>query len=493
MERRTGILLPISSLPSNQGIGDFGKHTYRLIDAISKQNIYIWQILPLNPLGYGNSPYQPFSSFAGDEIYISVDTLADYGLLKQSSIRNFNKFSEMTDYIAVREFKAPYLRKAYKTFLKNFSEFEKDYQLFCSSAEWLYPYAVFITLKKNNQMACWLDWPKEQQEWIKDRKFDLKPFEDRIRYEQFIQFIFYKQWSDIKAYANQHHVEIMGDIPFYVGLDSADVWQKQEDFLLDDTNHPTFVAGVPPDYFSETGQRWGNPIYNWKQMKKDHYEFWMRRLEWNDQYFDIIRLDHFRAFDTYWKIPDDCITAVEGEWIVGPAYDFFDEMYQRLPNIRIVAEDLGELRRQVGKLRDHYNLLGMNVIQFELLPKMLKRKRKEHVMLYTGTHDNDTLEGYYQELSQNQKIALRRFFHNLGYDNRDFHELVIRYCLDSNAEIVMIQAQDFLGLKHDGRMNTPSTIGSPNWEWKLKNLKEFYSKLPELGEWITSSNRIKKS
>ena len=428
--------MPISSLPGNQGIGDFGKHTYRLIDAISKQHIRIWQILPLNPVGYGNSPYQPFSSYAGDEIYISVDTLADYGLLKQSSIRNYNKFSEKVDYDGVRAFKAPYLKKAYKTFLKMQDTFAQEYQLFCSTAPWLYPYAVFITLKKHNQMASWTQWPKEQREWIRNRRFSLK-----------------------------------------------------EDFLLDPQGNPSHIAGVPPDYFSDDGQRWGNPIYNWKQMKKDHYDFWMERLAWNQQQYDIIRLDHFRAFDTYWKIPASCPTAKDGEWIMGPSYEFFDEVFRRFPDIRLIAEDLGDLRRQVGKLRDHYNLMGMNVISFELQPKLLKKPRKEHIVLYTGTHDNDTLEGFYQLLTQNQRIALRRFFHNCGYDNRMFHELVIRYCLDSAADVVILPMSDILGLKSEGRLNTPGTIGSPNWEWKVKNLKEFYALLPKLGEWMQAGGR----
>lgn len=489
MERNTGILLPISSLPSNQGIGDFGKHTYRFIDAISKQHINIWQILPFQSLGYGNSPYQPLSSYAGDEVFISVDTLADYGLLKQSSIRNYNKFSEYVDFDGVRKFKAPYLRKAYKTFLKMQNEFASEYQMFCSTSDWLYPYAVFITLKKHNAMECWIKWPKEQRDWIKNRKFSMKKYEDDIQYEQFIQFIFYKQWSDIKKYANEHNVKIMGDVPFYVGLDSVDVWQNQEDFLLDANGKPTSVAGVPPDYFSDSGQRWGNPLYNWKQLKKERYDFWMQRLSWNAQHFDIIRLDHFRAFDTYWKIPAECPTAKEGEWVLGPAYDFFDELYAQMPDIHLIAEDLGELRKQVLKLRDYYHLQGMRVIQFELVPKLLKKNQPEHVVLYTGTHDNDTLEGYYQNLSQNRKIALRRYFHNYGFDNRTFHELVIRHCLANNAETVMLQVQDILGLKSEARINTPSTIGSPNWEWKLKNLKEVYALLPKIGEWMKESDR----
>lgn len=489
MKRKAGILMPVSALPSNQGIGDFGKHCYRIIDALSKQHVHIWQILPLNPVGYGNSPYQPFSSYAGDELYISVDTLADYGLLKQSSVRNYNKFSESVDYQGVREFKLPYLKKAYKTFKKYYGEYEQEYLAFCEKAFWLSNYAVFITLKKQNDMACWLDWPAEQRCWIQNHAYSLKNLEEQIQYEMFLQFIFYKQWNSIKQYANAHDIEIMGDIPFYVGVDSCDVWENQQDFLLDSDARPTVVAGVPPDYFSKTGQLWGNPIYHWKQLKKENYEFWIRRLAWNAEHFDLIRIDHFRAFDTYWVIPAQSTTAINGEWELGPAYEFFDVLFARLPDIHIVVEDLGELRKQVGKLRDYYHLTGMNVAQFEMEVKLLKRPRKENVIMYSSTHDNDTLEGYYQDLDANKKIALRRFFHNCGYDNRTFHELVIRYCLDSNAAMAIIPAQDILGLKKEGRMNLPGTIGSPNWEWKVKNLKEFYDLLPELGEWISSSNR----
>lgn len=489
MKRKAGILMPVSALPSNQGIGDFGKHCYRIIDAFSKQHVHIWQILPLNPVGYGNSPYQPFSSYAGDELYISVDTLADYGLLKQSSVRNYNKFSEAVDFQGVRAFKLPYLKKAYKTFKKYYAQYEQEYVAFCEHATWLYTYAVFITLKKHNDMKCWLQWPTEQKNWIKDRAYSLKEHEEQIQYEMFLQFIFYKQWKSVKDYANAREVEIMGDIPFYVGIDSADVWENQQDFLLDSTGSPSVVAGVPPDYFSKTGQLWGNPIYHWKQLKKEGYEFWINRLKWNAEQYDMIRIDHFRAFDTFWVIPAQSTTAINGEWELGPAYEFFDVLFAKLPDIQIVVEDLGELRKQVGKLRDYYQLTGMNVAQFEMEVKLLKRPRKENVILYSSTHDNDTLEGYYQDLDANKKIALRRFFHNNGYDNRTFHELVLRYCLDSNAAMAIFPIQDILGLKKEGRMNTPGTIGSPNWEWKVKNLKEFYELLPEFGEWIRVSHR----
>lgn len=490
MSRKAGILMPIFALPSNQGIGDFGKHAYRFIDAISAQGIKIWQILPLNPIAYGNSPYQPYSSFAGEPLYISMDTLADYGLLKQSSIRNYNKFSDRVDYEGVRAFKQPYFKKAYRTFQKEFSRFAQEYHDFTAKAFWLSAYCAFISLKKKNHFEPWQNWPLEDRVALKQRNRVLRDLEEEINYEQFLQFMFYKQWNEIKAYAAEKHVEIMGDIPFYVGGDSADVWANQDQFLLDQNGHPTHVAGVPPDYFAQDGQRWGNPIYRWDTMKEDGYRFWCERLAWNQSQYDIVRIDHFRAFDTYWKIPASCPTAREGEWVLGPAYDFFDVIFKKLKGIRLVAEDLGELRPEVLTLRDHYDLLGMNVVQFELSPKLLKRPRREHVILYTGTHDNDTLEGCYQDIENNRKIALRRFFHNLGFEQRTFHELAVQYALASEAEVVIIPVQDLLGLKRDARINTPGTIGSPNWEWKLKNLKNFYAFLPTLGEWLKEHHRV---
>lgn len=489
MSKQVGILMPIFSLPSNQGIGDFGKHVYRFMDAIAAQGIKIWQILPLNPVAYGNSPYQPYSSFAGEPLYISIDTLADYGLLKQSSIRNFNKFSDRVDYEGVRTFKQPYFKKAYRTFQKEFSRFASDYHAFVEKAFWLRAYSAFITLKQKNHYEPWQNWPQCDKEALVKRNGVLRDLEDQISYEMFLQFMFYKQWGEIREYAKHKGLEIMGDIPFYVGGDSADVWANQDQFLLDQEGHPTFVAGVPPDYFAQDGQRWGNPIYDWDKMKENGYRFWVERLSWNQSQYDIVRIDHFRAFDTYWKIPASCPTAREGEWVLGPAYHFFDAIFAKLKDIRLVAEDLGDLRPEVITLRDHYHLMGMNVLQFEMAPKVLKRERNEHVIVYTGTHDNDTLEGSYQDIESNRKISLRRFFHNCGFHERNFYELVIQYALSTNAELVIIPIQDLLGLKSQARINTPGTIGSPNWEWKLKNLKKVYELLPTFGEWIQKSGR----
>lgn len=489
MKRQAGILLAVSSLPGNQGIGDFGKQAYRFIDLIARNGIAIWQILPLHPLGYGNSPYQPFSTYAGDPIYINIDHLAEIELLKQSSIRNYHKFSETVDYAGVRAFKEPYFRKAYYNFKKQYREYAASYEAFCESSAWLDTYAIFATLKKKNQHTCWLEWSKEERDFSNIQELDMRSYQDEIGYEKFLQFIFYMQWNDILAYAHDAGITIMGDMPIYVGIDSADVWEHQQDFLLDKNGHPIWVAGVPPDYFSEEGQRWGNPLYNWKRLKKHHYRFWIERLRWAMQHFDMTRIDHFRGFDTYWRIPAECPTAIMGEWVEGPAYDLFDTIYKELPDIKIVAEDLGDLREEVHTLRDHYHLLGMRVLQFEMEPKLLKKPLPEHVIVYTGTHDNMTLEEWYEQQDQNKKIALRRFFHNRHYKERNFHDLVVHYALDSKADICILPMQDILGLKKEGRMNTPSTIGSPNWEWKLKNLKDVEAEMVKISVWLLQSNR----
>lgn len=488
MDRSCGVLMPIASLPGNQGIGDLGKHGYRLIDALHMEHIRLWQVLPLNPIGFGYSPYQAFSAFAGDEIYINIDVLVEDGLLKQSSIKNFNKFSERIDYDGVRAFKQPYFLKAFRNFLKHFETYKKQYQEFCDSAFWLDAYAQFIALKKKYDQKPWMKWPKAHRVYMYDAEVD-DAMKKAIKFEKFLQFIFYKQWKALKAYANSKSVEMIGDIPFYIGLESADVWQNQQDFLINADGELLCSAGVPPDYFSKDGQMWENPIYDWKQLHKEHYRFWIDRMHWNMQQYDILRLDHFRAFDTYWKIEQGATKASQGEWVLGPAYDFFDVLFKALPQIRLVAEDLGDIRPQVILMRDHYHLLGMNILQFELEPKFLKRNRRESLILYPGTHDNNTLEGYYQNCNQNLKIALRRYFHQLQYKEKRFHDLVIRYCLFSNAEIVILPLQDILGLGPESRMNIPGTIGGDNWRWKLKNLKAFYEKLPQIGVWIKESDR----
>ncbi len=295
----------------------------------------------------------------------------------------------------------------------------------------------------------------------------------QINYEKFVQFIFYWQWQELKSYANKHYIEIMGDIPIYLGLDSADVWANQDLFLLDEKCNPTYVAGVPPDFFSATGQRWGNPLYNWGTLEETGFKFWIDRLQGNAKLFDILRIDHFRAFDTYWTIPAHCKTAIDGKWVEAPGYALFDTIYKKFPDIKIIAEDLGDLRPEVYKLRDKYNLPGMKVFQFHfnLYKKNTEFENTRNMVIYTGTHDNTTLLAWYKTLSSKNKQQIKNYFNITAKGpnsiSRDLKRAIISYTLKCNAKYVIFPIQDILGLGARARLNTPGTIGSPNWEWRL--------------------------
>lgn len=480
--KKAGILCPISSLPSDYGIGDFGKNSYLFIDKIAKIGFRVWQILPLNALGYGNSPYQPYSSKAMDELYVALDLLCDMGLL--NDVPSFNKDATDVDYDAVRAFKQPYLYQAYKNYIP-----DNDYHKFINDNPWVYQYSVFLTLRKKNNNQCWNLWNKQDKEWIKQQQ-PLPEYEDEINYQIFIQYILVKQWKKLKSYANKHNIQIMGDMPFYVGLDSLDVYANQDSFLLDENGEPTFIAGVPPDYFSETGQRWGNPIYNWDKFKADDFAFWRDRIGYNMNLFDILRIDHFRAFDTYWKIPATCPTAVEGDWIEAPGYEFFDTLFNYYPQLKLVAEDLGDLRPQVYQLRDHYRLAGMRIIQFSLEPKAKKYMSmdKYNLIAYTGTHDNDSLRTWYKGFSDKEKRLAVRWLKEHGYDNRNFNTNIINYLLQSKSKLVILSIIDML--HQDRRINTPGTLGNPNWQYKLKDFSLFDSKSTSTRKQLIQANRI---
>lgn len=459
--RMAGVLMPVASLPSRDGVGGFGIEAYHFIDFLSEAGVKIWQILPLNPLGYGNSPYQPFSSFAGDEIYIDLELLEKEGYLpagRKEYEKNGNE--ERIDYERARRYKEVYLRKAFRNF-----KGDDGFYDFCKE-EWVYPYGVFTALKKQNGLRCWNEWPKEQQDWILDRKYDLNHLEDEIQYQMFLQYMFLKQWEKLKQYANKKGIQIMGDIPFYVGIDSLDVWQDREGFLLDEDGRPRFIAGVPPDYFSATGQRWGNPIYDWENMKRNNFTFWVNRLKYSSRLYDMIRIDHFRAFDTYWKINASCETAVDGEWVEAPGYELFDRVFEELPDIRIVAEDLGDLREEVLTLRDHYHLAGMNIAEFSILSEDAV---KEHQLIYTGTHDNQTAAGWYIDLDQNTRKKVRRKLYRNGIFGGSISWKMIRYICKSKAMLAVVPLMDILDLNDTARLNTPGTVGSPNWEWQLSD------------------------
>lgn len=482
--RTAGILMPVASLPSKDGVGSFGKEAYKFVDMLSEMGIGIWQILPLNPLGYGNSPYQPFSSYAGDEIYVDLDMLVQKGYLAEEREAYESENPTRIDYGKAREYKTKYLREAYGRFAEK-DKSSEDYEAFRTNS-WVYPYAVFIALKKQNNLQCWNEWPKEQQDWILDGKYDISHLDDEIQYQMFLQYMFYKQWMALKEYANSKDVKIMGDIPIYVGIDSLDVWSCREDFLLGADGKPTFVAGVPPDYFSVTGQRWGNPIYDWENLEKKGFTFWINRLRYSSQLYDIIRIDHFRAFDTYWKIPASCDTAIEGEWVEAPGYALFDEIYRQMPDIQIVAEDLGDLRPEVLELRDHYNLLGMNIAEFSI---PYTDSAAEHQLIYTGTHDNQTVKGWYDALDKKTKAKVRRRLAKYGTSGETAARKMVRFVYGSRACMAIIPLSDIIGLGDEARLNEPGTVGSPNWEWRLCDWTAVEKEKDEITQLIIKSKR----
>lgn len=489
MKRQMGLLLSIPALPSHYGIGDFGYEARQLIDTLYENHVHLWQILPTNPMGYGHSPYQPYSSKAGEPLLISLDILKEEGYIHQIETKDFPK--DQIDYENVAIYKEKYYQEAYETLLKD-KQKQAAFEAFKKAQPWVISYGIFYAFKKHHQLRSWLEWEDAYRLWptTKDETL-VKKHQDEIDYAIFLQYLFYTQWHKLKAYANEHGIQILGDIPFYVGIDSLDVWVNQDDFLLEEDGQPSFIAGVPPDYFSPTGQRWGNPIYDWDKMKKDDYHFWIDRLEYVGTLFDIIRIDHFRAFDTYWKIPASCPTAIDGEWILGPSHDFFDMVEKKLPNIQIVAEDLGDLRPEVLELRDDYKLPGMQVIQFHFDPYSDNHDVEDvkNLVLYTGTHDNQTLWAWYLELPFEKRRQTWQYLCEHGYKEPTIDRKWIHYCLDTKADTVIFPVQDLLCLNDQARINTPGTVGDPNWKWRLNDFNDLKQVLTEIRPQIIASNR----
>lgn len=470
--RETGILMPVSSLPSRTGVGELGKETYEFLDVLKAAGVKIWQVLPMNPLGYGNSPYQPYSSCAGDELYLSLDLLYEEGLLKELPPSHLEHAKKVA-YEEVRSWKEKYLREAFE----NFQETE-EYRTFISQ-EWVRSYGVFRALKKENGNRCWNEWEEEHKNWNGEGLSE--EIEKEASYHMFLQYIFLCQWKKVKECANENGIRIMGDVPFYVGIDSVDVWAGKENFLLGADGKPSFIAGVPPDYFSAVGQRWGNPVYDWDYLKKTGYDFWVKRIGYNSQLFDLIRIDHFRAFDTFWKIPASCPTAVEGEWIEAPGYEVLDTLKREVPEAHLVAEDLGDLRPEVLTLKDHYGLKGMKILEFSIDTKGKYARdtfeEKENLIIYTGTHDNDTLMEWYGKMSCAAKRKLRRFLKKQGIKTGSVKDRLLAYTWKSKVAYAIIPAADILGLGKEAHLNTPGTVGSPNWEWRMPDMKNLEEEL----------------
>ena len=469
--RRAGVLMPLSSFPGTLGIGDLGTSAYTFIDSLSKTGASIWQLLPLNPVGFGNSPYQTYSAFAGDEIYISIEAL--YKDLKLE-FDSEPVIGTLVDYTRVKDIKTKYLKYAFEHFTKN-----EAYEDFVSKAFWLDDYTKFMALKEKNGLKSWLEWTDFV---VADLDRD---------YHRFVQFVFFKQWMALKEYANNKGIMVVGDIPIYLGHDSADVYFNQKEYYLDDDGRPTLVAGVPPDFFSDEGQLWGNPIYRWDEMAKNDYSFWVDRFKWNQLLFDVIRLDHFRAFDSYWVIAGDSKTAAKGEWRIGPRHHFFDAMYRHIPNLNLVVEDLGDLRPEVLELRDDYELMGMKIIQFNLKPWEIEAavNYDENYLAYTGTHDNKTVVGRLEELSDSEQIELRDNLVRLGYSEDALWKQIIHFTMGLKCNWVILPYQDLLGMDNVSRINEPGTVGSPNWEWKLDSYDHLEEAMAMLKGLVKATDR----
>lgn len=472
MKRLAGILMPLSSLPGSVGIGDLGNDAYKWVDYLKTSKAKLWQLLPLNPVGYGNSPYQTYSAFAGDEIYISIEKL--YESLNLEFIGDDIKTSSV-NYDTVREFKNLYLRKAFEHF-----EESDDYVKFTEDASsWLNEYASFMALRKRNGYTAWVEWQHHTPESYE------------IAYHKFLQYVFMKQWTELKTYANEQGIKIVGDIPIYLGHDSAEVYYKRDQFHLDQDGRPTLVAGVPPDYFSEDGQLWGNPIYNWEVMAATDYSFWVDRFKWNQKLFDVIRIDHFRAFDTYWVIDGNATSAKYGEWRLGPAHDFFNSMYRQIEDLDLVVEDLGDLRPEVLQLRDDFNLMGMQIIQFALKPEEMKRDEtmSENILVYTGTHDNETLGGWAENHNMDDQNRIAQVLIDKGIEDASLIDKICHYTLSLNANWAILPIQDILNLDGNTRINRPGTIGSPNWEWKLSSFEGIEEAMQKMASWVLKTKR----
>ncbi|THB71056.1 MAG: 4-alpha-glucanotransferase [Desulfovibrio sp.] len=471
--RGSGILLHMTSLPSRYGIGDLGPSAYAFADVLSQASQSYWQILPLGPTSpaIGNSPYSSFSAFAGNPLLIHLEELADAGLLAQEDLVCDHNDERKVRYPEVESFKLSRLETAYARWREK-QTWRGEYDVFCrENQHWLDDFALFMALKDHFGGQVWSEWPVK----YRDRDHGaLREFvaqaETKLEQAKFIQFLFFRQWAALKRHCTQRKVHIIGDMPIYVTYDSSDVWVNSRLFKLDEDKEPTFVAGVPPDYFSETGQRWGNPVYNWDVLRQERYGWWVERMEHNLRLFDYIRLDHFRGFAAYWEVPAEEETAINGTWVDVPGMEFFATLYRHISSLPIIAEDLGVITADVRELRDHFGFPGMKILQFGFGWNVATDLNAPHSytrnsVVYSGTHDNTTVKGWFD--SEASVEDRERFLRYVGADNsEEIHWKFLRLAMMSTANTAIFPMQDVLGLGGDTRMNTPS-VGEGNWEWRL--------------------------
>ena len=467
--RKSGILMHITSLPNPYGIGTIGKCAYDFVDFLEEAGQSYWQILPLNPTGYGDSPYQAFSCYAGNHYLIDLDFLIDEGLLTAREVTSltWSKSESRVDYGCLYENRLKLLQKAYDRFVPS-----EDYRIFVAeNADWLEDYTLFMSLKEKFGGADWQSWPEELMLHL---PLCLEAIRSELSYpigfHQFLQYQFFRQWRALRSYAAQKGIRIIGDVPIYVPLDSADVWANPQLFQLDQHGRPTAVAGCPPDSFTADGQLWGNPLYDWDKMKQTGYIWWIRRLGAAARMYDVVRLDHFRGFESYWAVPAGDKTAAGGSWKQGPGFDFIQAVQQALPELDFIAEDLGFVTPEVRKLQEDSGYPGMKVMQFAFdsreVSEYLPHTYPVNSVCYTGTHDNFTMKQWFGEASE-EDIALAKVY--LGLNEEEGYVWgVIRGCMGSVSKLCIIQMQDYLELDGSARMNFPGTLSSDNWSWRAE-------------------------
>ena len=476
MERSAGVIMHIASLPGKFGIGTFGKEAYEYVEFLFKSGLKYWQILPLGQTGYGDSPYQSFSAFAGNPYFIDFDILNKEGILNKEDYvnENYGDNEEYIDYGRLYEVKYIVLKRAYENFKKlnnidlkaKFEEFTKE------NDSWLDDYSLYMAVKGRFGLVSWQEWDedikKREPEAINRYKDELS---DEIGFWSFIQFLFFRQWNELKSYANEKGINIIGDIPIYVAEDSADVWSNPEAYLIyEDTLKPISVAGCPPDAFSETGQLWGNPLYDWNYMEKTGYKWWIKRVEESLKLYDVVRIDHFRGFESYWEIPYGEDTAINGKWVKGPGIKLFKAIKETLGEINVIAEDLGYLTDEVIDFLQETGFPGMKVLQFAFDAReesnYLPHTYTRNCIAYTGTHDNDTFRGWFELTGSKSDVEYCKEYLALS-EEEGYNWGFIRGAWSSVGILAIAPMQDFLNLGNESRMNLPSTLGE-NWKWRVK-------------------------
>ena len=464
------MLLPVASLPSKYGIGAFSKEAYEFIDTLKEAGQHYWQILPLGPTSYGDSPYQSFSAFAGNPYFIDLDKLVEEGLLtkEECDSADFGSNPRDIDYGKIYFNRFPLLRKAYERWLKDgHTAAGAREKLWSETVE----YCFYMAVKNQNKGRSWTEWNEDirlqKREAMERLQYELA---DEAGFYAFLQMKFEEQWSALKSYANEKGIRIIGDIPIYVALDSADTWYHPELFQFDENREPVAVAGCPPDGFSATGQLWGNPLYQWEYHGKTGYQWWMRRMEYSFRMYDVVRVDHFRGFDEYYSIPAGSENAIHGTWEKGPGIEIFQKMQEKFGKLDIIAEDLGFLTPSVLKLVKDTGFPGMKVLEFAFDSReesdYLPHNYTTNCVVYTGTHDNNTIRGWYEEMDEADRQLSIDYMNNAHTPEDEIHWDFVRLALASVAKLAVIPVQDYLGLGGEARINTPSTLGE-NWRWRM--------------------------